>query len=346
MFLKRLRLLNFRNHKDFQRDFDKTNIILGPNTSGKTNLLEAIYLLSTTKSFRTNLNQNLISFGSAFSKIEGEIEENNRLLNLELLLIKEPQEKQKVKKGAKIDNKPKPLIFFLGTFLAVLFTPESLNLILGPPSLRRQAMDLILSQVSKKYTQNLIEFLKALKQRNRLLLKIKEEKANPSLLDFWDQRFLATSAFLRQKRREFLQSLNIFLPKDLRLLYLPSPSDDLEGVLRRARKKEIEFGFSLFGPQKDDFIFLKNKKSLNNFGSRGEIREGAIYFKLAEFAFIKQKTGSLPVLLLDDIFSELDQKRKKELTPLEPKGQIILTTTSLSSLNPKIIKQAKIIELE
>jgi DNA replication and repair protein RecF len=338
MILNKLRLLNFRNHKDFKADFSKTNVIIGPNASGKSNILEAIYLLSTAKSFKTRQNKDLISFGQNFSKIEGEIKEGDRDFNLQLFIFEN-------RKEAKVDKKTSPLIFLLGKFLAVLFTPETLNLVLGSPSLRRRSMDLILLQVSKKYVQTLTEFLKILRQRNKLLLEIKEGRAKETELDFWDQEFLKTGNFLREEREKFLKTMNEFLPKGLCVLYLPSPQEDLLNALKKEKKREIEFGFTTIGPQKDDFVFLWNKRPLANFGSRGEIREGAIFFKLAEFSFIKEKMGLSPVLLFDDIFSELDKKRRENLMQTIFQSQTIMTALSLSSLNPEIIKKSKIIEL-
>jgi DNA replication and repair protein RecF len=338
MILNKLRLLNFRNHKDFKADFSKTNVIIGPNASGKSNILEAIYLLSTAKSFKTRQNKDLISFGQNFSKIEGEIKEGDRDFNLQLFIFEN-------RKEAKVDKKTSPLIFLLGKFLAVLFTPETLNLVLGSPSLRRRSMDLILLQVSKKYVQMLTEFLKILRQRNKLLLEIKEGRAKETELDFWDQEFLKTGNFLREEREKFLKTMNEFLPKGLCVLYLPSPQEDLLNALKKEKKREIEFGFTTIGPQKDDFVFLWNKRPLANFGSRGEIREGAIFFKLAEFSFIKEKMGLSPVLLFDDIFSELDKKRRENLMQTIFQSQTIMTALSLSSLNPEIIKKSKIIEL-
>jgi DNA replication and repair protein RecF len=342
MKIKKLRLLNFRNHRNFETDFAHTNIIFGPNASGKTNLLEAIYLLSTARAFKAKMNQDLISFGESFSKIKGIVEREEGELSLEVLLKADGG----FKKEVKINDKSRRLIALFGLFLTVLFTPESLELVLGPPSVRRHMLDLILFSVSKKYTNTLIEFLNILKQRNKLLSKIKEGKASTSLLGLWDEGFVKAGLILREERMQALNELNNFLPKNLRLNYLPSPAHDLEKGLEEVKEKEIEAGFSLIGPQKDNFIFEWNKRPLALFGSRGEVREGVVLFKLAEWEFLRRRTGALPVLLLDDVFSELDKKRREMLSGIFEKGQIILTTTSLSYLNPELIKRAKVIELK
>jgi len=342
MKIKNLRLLNFRNHRNFETDFTQTNIIFGPNAAGKTNLLEAIYLLSTARALKAKLNQDLISFGESFSKIKGIIEREEERLSLEVLLKAD----NGFKKEVRINNKSRRLVALFGFFLTVLFTPESLELVLGPPSARRRILDLILFSVSKKYTTTLIEFLKILKQRNRLLSKIKEGKASISLLGLWDEGFVKAGLILREMRMQALSELNNFLPKNLRLHYLPSPAQDFVKGLEEVKEKEIEVGFSLVGPQKDNFIFEWNKRPLALFGSRGEVREGVILFKLAEWEFLKQRTGFSPVLLLDDVFSELDKKRREMLSGIFEKGQTILTTTSLSYLSPELIKRAKVIELK
>jgi len=164
-------------------------------------------------------------------------------------------------------------------------------------------------------------------------------------LDFWDEGFIKLSYLIREEREAIIQKLNQFLPKDLQIVYLPSPLGNIEEMLKKNRIKEMEAGFSLIGPQKDNFIFEYKKRPLANFGSRGEVREGVIFFKLAEWFFLKEKTGFAPVLLFDDIFSELDKRRRELVSQLFQQGQIILTTTSLSYINSLFIKNAKIITL-
>ncbi|MCX6806556.1 MAG: DNA replication and repair protein RecF [Candidatus Berkelbacteria bacterium] len=345
MTIDGIKLLNFRNHKEFNADFDRTNIILGPNASGKSNILEAIYLLSTTKSYRMVQNQNLISFEESLSKVEGDVEKEGRKLNLEVILMLD-KETKRIKKQARINKKYCSLISLLGNFLAVLFTPETLDIVLGTPSIRRRSLDFILSSVSKKYTKELINFLHILRQRNGLLLRIKEGRTKVSLLDVWDQGFVQASSYIQEQRRIFLKVIGQYLPEKLKLIYLPSPLENLETALKINRAKEIDYGFTLVGPQKDDFIFIWKEKPLVLFGSRGEIREAAVLFKLAEWEFIKEKTGSVPVLLLDDIYSELDKRKRESVEKLLDKGQTILTTTTLSSLSPNTIKRSKIIEIK
>lgn len=341
MKIKKIRLVNFRNHQDFTAEFNKTNIILGPNASGKTSILEAIYFLSTSKSFRTTENGNLVSFDSSFAKAKGVIEDEDRQFSLQIVIEKN----QRTKKQLKIDEKPRPIISMLGLFLAVIFTPETLSVVLGSPVLRRRSMDILLSSVSKKYASTLLQFFKIIRQRNHLLYRLKEKGGDASSLDAWDQGFVENALFLQKQRDIFLKQINTFLPKSLQIKYQPSPPDNLENKLKENRRREIEAGFTLIGPQKDDFLFLWKTRQLSFYGSRGEIREGAILFKLAEWEFIKEKTHHLPVLLLDDMFSELDREKRKKLETLLNRGQTILTATSLSYLSPKTIKESKVIEL-
>ena len=314
---------------------------MGKNATGKTTILEAIYLLSTTKSFRTTESQNLITFGKPFAKTQGVLEDQENLKELEIVLTAG----ERVKKEARIDQKHRSLISVLGIFPTVLFTPETLNIVLGAPFLRRRSMDILLSSVSKNYAQSLLEFLKIIRQRNKTLFNIRERGQKPDLLDAWDESFIKTATYLQIQREKLLQKINQFLPDKLEIIYLPSPKEDLKTALLKIRPREIELGFSLIGPQKDDFAFIWKGRPLSDFGSRGEVREGAILFKLAEWEFIKEVKKVLPVLLLDDIFSELDQAKRKKLEELFGKGQTILTTTSLSSLSSQVISRAKVIEL-
>jgi len=212
--------------------------------------------------------------------------------------------------------------------------------------MRRRSLDILLSSISRKYAATLLSFLKIIRQRNRLLFKIKESNKGVATLDVFDPSFISTSEYLQKTREIFLKQINGFLPEKLQIEYLPSPRHDLKKILKENRQKEMEFGFSLFGPQKDDFIFLFKDRPLSLFGSRGEIREGAILFKLAEWEFIRKTTGFLPVLLLDDMFSELDRSKRAKIEELLKQGQTILTSTSLSYLSPKIISKSKVIELK
>jgi len=342
MFLKKIRLLCFRNHPDFEADFQKTNIIFGPNASGKTNLLEAIYFLAFGRSFKTSLNQEVISFGKQFAKIKGEIKKGEEEFELDLLFLAN----QKVKKSLLINKKPKPLMELFGLFFVVLFRPESLSLVTGPPSLRRQALNLLLLTLSKRYAQNLVHFSQVLKQRNRLLFQIKEGKRDPANLEIWDHDFVQSSLFLQNMRQKLVDQLNQFLPSQLRLVYHPSPEKDFVQELQRLRSKECQLGFSLIGPQKDDFVFEYQKKELASFGSRGEIRQAIIFFCLAQWELYRKRTGFEPVLLLDDVFAELDKKRRGLIKEMLKRGQVILTTTSLAYLDAQTIKQSKVIELK
>jgi DNA replication and repair protein RecF len=344
MKLNDIHLLNFRVYSDFKTDFEKTNVIVGDNATGKTSLLEAIYLLSTSKSFRTTETEKLISLSRPFAKIEGKIEEQQRRFTLQLVLKRNSS--LKTKKELKINGKKRPIISMLGLFQSVLFTPETLLMISGPPFLRRRSLDILLSSISKKYAVTLLSFLKTIRQRNRVLLQIKQKKEKPTALLPWNESFLTLSASLQKTREGVLKKINEFLPPVLKIKYKKSPVGDLKKEIEKHYQKEIDMGFSLYGPQKDDFIFLWHNRPLADFGSRGEGREALILFKLAEWRLLKTVTGSSPVLLLDDLFSELDRDKRQKIEELLYQGQTILTTTSLSFLSPKIIKESKVIELK
>lgn len=329
MEIEKLYLENFRNFDLLEVGFKRTNIIVGPNASGKSNLLEAIYLLSTGRSFKTRLNKELISFGKDFARIVGRVKSSNlKEGGIEIFLSLDPQT-QEVKKRTVRKIK----------LVSVFFAPSSLDLILGPPKIRRGSMNVLFALVSKKYVAILLEFIEVLKQRNKLIGLLRESRAKISELKFWDQEFEGRAAFLRKARKQLLEQINAFLPKHYQILYHPS-------IFKKEPEKEIRAGFTLWGPQKDDFVFIKDDLPLDAFGSRGEVREAVFFYKLAEWKYLKEKTNEVPILLLDDIFSELDQKKRANLLRFINLSQTILTTTSLSSISPEIIKEAKIIELK
>lgn len=334
MKVDRLYLFNFRNFTTFESSFDNQNIIFGPNGSGKSNLLEAIYILSSGRSFRTVYLKELINNNLSSCRIVARIFDDLKEGGIEVL-ISFDKENQKTKKKIKKDIE----------FFCVLFSPDSMDLVLGSPSFRRRTLDLFLSMLSKKYTKELLGFIRVLKHRNKILSLLKEGKSEVERLDFWDEEFIKRAQFLWRVRAQVIKKINEYLPSSIHLVYLPALKAGLKD-LKKERAKEVSAGFSLFGPHKDDFLFVKDKKPLYVYGSRGEIREAVFFYKLAEWQCLKEKTGRSPVLLLDDIFSELDPERQKRLLFYTTKAQTIFTTTSLSFLPPAVIKRSKLIELK
>lgn len=368
MKVKSIRLINWRNFLDKKIDFNSTIVLLGKNGQGKTNILESIYFLATTKSFRTINNRELINWNEDFCRVEGEIEgENNNNFKIELIINKNPQ--RKFQKKAKINGAPQKLIDVLGTLKVVLFSPEMIDLISGSPALRRRYLDSVLAITNHKYAKNLLVFAQVLKRRNKLLSMIQQGRAKESELDFWDEELIRAGCYIILRRAQLIKFYNQYLPKaygdiggeakeHLRLKYLNGlikenqkiTSDELAKKYRYAlaekRNREIEFETTLVGPQRDEIIFVLSDKKLQTFGSRGEYRSVILAIKLTEIEYLKKiAQGEKPVLLLDDVFSELDEMRRHKLAEVLKNIQAIITTTDLSHLEPSLQKKAKIITL-
>ncbi len=363
MKLLKLQLENFRNYKNYTYEFDRENnftIIKGPNGKGKTNLLEAIYVLSLGKSFRSVLHDDLILWGMDYFRIMGDVfcdEENQKV---EVGYTNYPSRKKSFKKnGVSLKNSE-----YVGNFLTVLFQPEDLNILYLSPSLRRKYMDILLSQTDRSYLKALIQYNKTLKQRNTLLNEIRKAFFNKKDvvtlkkdLDAWDEELVKFGSLITEKRL----GLTEFLGKKLEKIYQSISGQDekitLEyksktvdqktafplnkmsfitesyaDALRQAQEKDILQAKTTVGPHRDDLIFFINKKEMYTAASRGEFRTLLLAIKLAEIDFIKQKTGYHPILLLDDVFSELDKSRQELLLKSIKNCQTIIATTDTENI--------------
>ena len=364
MNLITLKLTNFRNYQNLKLDFpEKLTILIGPNASGKTNLLEAIQILSFSKSFRTRTDLEVIKWGMDFCRVEGEIKNNTGRQKLELII---DFSSGKLQKKVKINGLPKRALDLIGKLPSVLFCPEDLNLITTSPYQRRKYLNMVLCQISKKYWTALSEMRKILSARNQILKDIIEQKAKEKELDFWNSKLIETGKLIIALRKNMIDFYNTKLAsiynqiikgdKFLRIIYKPSfnlPKEfNLETIasqfkeeLEKVRTKEIEKQRTLIGPHKDDFYFLLNKKSLATFGSRGEFRSVIIALKMTEVSFLEERLNQRPVLLLDDVFSELDQERRNSLARIIDRQQTIVTTTDLSYIDKSFTKKGKVIKL-
>lgn len=371
MKLVKLQLKNFRNHLDFQHSFSKNlTVFYGKNASGKTNLLEAIRLLSLSKSFRAKNDLELINWKCDFAQVMGIFKKGSVDQKTEVFITKKGESAQKIIKINEIEKKVSDLI---GQFITVLFCPEDLNLIFFPPSFRRKYLDTILAQTDKNYYYSLLELRKILSNRNKLLFEIKEKKRNLSELDFWDKSLILLSKKIYQKRIFLINFLNSELSyfynqisqngQGLKLQYLPSFTfhqslqnfeENFKKEIEEKREKEIKKAQTLIGPHRDDFKFLLSGKNLASFGSRGEVRSAILALKLSELSFFEKifstSTSILnkpkrPILLLDDIFSELDERHKKSLASIVNLQQTIITTTEPDPIDKKFFKEAEIIKI-
>ncbi|MCX6816407.1 MAG: DNA replication and repair protein RecF [Candidatus Beckwithbacteria bacterium] len=339
MNLQNLSLQNFRNYKKRAFAFgEKTTVISGDNSVGKSNILEAIFLLAAGKSFRAEKDEEMILYGQEFGRVTGQAGETE----LAVFLSKP--------KRFFVNDVAKRKMDFVGNFRCVLFRPEDIDLVLGSPSLRREYLNFVLEQVDREYRRCHLSYQKGVRQRNRLLEKIREGEGNRRQLIFWDQLLIRNGDVISQKREEFINFINAKLAADsLNLSLVYDKSVISEGRLKHYTANEIAAGKTLVGPHRDDFKFImqrkgKAAKDLSIYGSRGEQRMAVLGVKVNELEFIEAKTGERPVLLLDDIFSELDHDHREEVFKLLEKQQTIMTTAD-EHLIPKRLKTLDIIKL-
>jgi DNA replication and repair protein RecF len=353
MKIQKLKLSNFRNQKSKLFTFSpEITVILGPNASGKTNILEAIDFLSTGKSFRAKIEEEMVNYNSDISRIKGRIKIDSEIVDLEAILTRGSidigsQRPEKVaRKKLLVNGISKRLIDFAGKFRIVLFGPEDLELVTETPTLRRRFLDSVLSQVDREYRRALLSYEKGLRQRNRLLLRIRDEGLSRSQLLFWDRLLIKNGDYLSSKRAEFIDYANKTSPvNDLTFKLEYDKSAISEARLEQYSEEEVAATTTLVGPHRDDFSFKivsngnKFDRDLSRFGSRGEQRMGILWLKLVELSFIEEKTNEKPTLLLDDIFSELDSKHRKIVVKVIKNQQTIITTA-----DPLYVKQFKKVE--
>lgn len=331
MILSSLTLQQFRSYAKQTFSFSPgITLMVGPNAAGKTNIIEAIYFLATGKSFRADVDRECIQFGQSFARIKGTTPDTT----LEILLT--PFKKYLV------NGVSKRTIDFIGNLRAVLFWPEHLELVTDSPSIRRRYLDSVLVQVDREYRRNLLSYERGLRQRNRLLDLINEGKATRSQLLFWNQLLIKAGAYITDARAAFINFINNDY-NDYRIDYDKSVISETR--LAQYKDEEVAAGATLVGPHRDDMKFVMRDISLSSYGSRGEQRLAVLWLKLAEVSFIQEKSGTRPILLLDDIFSELDDKHREVVLHLVQKQQTILTATDITLLPKSIQKSATVIEL-
>lgn len=362
MAVKNIKLENFRNFVDKSFSFDDSvNVIIGQNASGKTNILESIFLLSTGKSFKAKLEEEMINYDASLARVRCKVQDDKVALDksnnsdflpysgdLEVILtrgqidIGDRKFEKAPRKKLLVNGVSRRLVDFAGNLKVVLFGPWDMDLVTQSPSVRRKFLDNMLSQVDREYRRSILSYEKGLKQRNRLLLRIREEGLSRSQLLFWDRLLIKNGDYIGRKREEFVEFANRLdageMFEGFSLEYDKSAIS--EARLEQYAQEEILAATTLVGPHRDDILFkVKNrggsKRDLSRFGSRGEQRMAVLWLKLAEFCFIEKFSGEKPVLLLDDIFSELDHTHRKIVFGLLGKagdylnfslGQSIVTT--------------------
>jgi len=327
MILASLQLKNFRNYrKKMVVLTDNTTLIVGDNGAGKTNILEAVYLLATGKSFRATREDQMIFYGENLTRVVGQASEE-----LEIRLTGG-------QKRYLVNGVGKRRMDFVGILRSVLFRPEDIELTLGSPKIRRDYLDSVLEQTDREYRRSNLSYQKGLRQRNKLLEKIREGEGERKQLIFWDQMLIKNGDIVAGKREEFLGFISEGLAKrglGLKLAYDKSVIS--VSRLKQYETQEVAAATTLVGPHRDDFGFIsrrpgKAEKNLSLYGSRGEQRIAVFAVKLIELEFVAEKSETRPVLLLDDIFSELDARHRQEVVKLLAKQQTIITATDEAML--------------
>ena len=336
MYIQSLELKNYRNYDRLIIEFSSgTNILYGDNAQGKTNILEAVYLGATTKSHRGSKDKEIIRFGENESHIRIHLMKQDIGHQIDMHL------KKSRTKGAAIDRIPiKRSSDLLGFVPVIFFSPEDLSIIKNGPSQRRKFLDIELSQLEKMYLHQLSSYNRVMAQRNNLLKQLVYQRELLDTLDSWDLQLVKYGSEVIRYRRKFIEDLNeiireihknltgkkekIVLKYDYSVNY-----DEFLTVLQRKREIDLKYASTGAGPHRDDIEFLVNGIDIRKFGSQGQQRTAALSLKLAQIELVKRQTGETPILLLDDVLSELDSSRKNYLLDSIKDIQTLITCTGL-----------------
>lgn len=337
MYIQTLGLSNFRNYESLQIDFSKdTNILYGDNAQGKTNILEALYMAATTKSHRGVRDRDLIRFGQSEAHIRTVVIKNGVDYRIDIHL------RAGRSKGIAINGQRiKRASDLIGLLHIVFFSPEDLGIVRNGPSERRNFLNAELCQLDGTYMQDLSRYNRALEQRNKLLRDAADFPQLLNTLDVWDEQLVTYGTRITGRRAEFISDLNEIIGdihakisggrETLQISYEPSSgTDDFEKKLRDARTRDSRMRSTSVGPHRDDFSFIgKDDIDLRRFGSQGQQRTCALSLKLSEIELVTKRIGDRPVLMLDDVLSELDSKRQNDLLNTIGGIQTFITCTGL-----------------
>lgn len=364
MKLTNLQLQNFRNYESVQLEFtDGVHVFIGENAQGKTNLMESIYALAMTKSHRTTNDKELIGWNKEFATIKGTVEKTATKTNLELQFSK----KGKIAKVNYLEQKR--LSSYLGNLNVILFAPENLTLVKGSPQNRRKFVDMELGQMSSLYLYDLVEYNRVLKQRNTYLKQLAIKKKQPDeYLEVLSEMLSELASKIVFHRLDFMKQLEALAipihdqlslgrekfsvsyqatipledgltPEQMKEIYIDQ--------FKKNQTREADQATTLIGPHRDDLIFYLNEIPVQTYGSQGQQRSTVLSLKLAEIELMKLSTGEYPLLLLDDVLSELDDDRQTHLIKaIENKVQTFITTTSLDGIKQQFINEPVVIPIE
>jgi len=356
--LERLSIAGLRSYANLDASFGPgPQLIVGPNAAGKTTLLEAIVLLAWGRSHRTSADSDLVRWGADLARVEGGVGAEA----IEVALVRSSATAN-ARKRIRVNGVPRRAAGLVGLLRTVVFAPEEMLLVVGSPGLRRAAIDQLASQRSATYAHELAAYTRTLQQRNSLLRAIREEQAGREELRFWDGSFLDAGGAIVAQRLRLLEDLGEPLarahaeiaPEEagaarLGVAYvtnapaLPgeSPRDALARRLQETAEKELWNGSTLIGPHRDDLQFTLDGRDLAGFASRGQQRTAILAFKLAELDLLTAQDGRPPLLLLDDVFSELDPDRRAHLVRrISDLPQAFITTTTVADLDHRLVEAA------
>lgn len=355
MIIDDLKLLNFRSYSALNLNFNsKLNIIYGMNGAGKTNIVEAIYALSLTKSFRTNQDNLMIMRDKNVAKVEANIINNDDKKNYQLIL-------QNHEKKVKINNnKIDKLSDYVADIFMILFNPDDLKIIKESPALRRKFINIELSQLDRNYILYLNGYNKILKQRN---IYLKEMYINGTLsksyLDIMTEKMVDYGIKIHEIRKRFINKisekisknyLKIFEYGNLNIKYVSDYDDKKDNILRKYQqylKKDMLLGKTTYGVHRDDIEFELDGYSLKDCGSEGQQKNAIIAFKMSEIDIVKEEKGYYPILIFDDLSSELDKNKINNILDMfDDKVQTFITTTSIDYFTDEILNKAKVIKVE
>jgi DNA replication and repair protein RecF len=385
MYVSQLSLRDFRNYQRLDLQVAAgISLLYGPNAAGKTSVLEALFYLATTRSPRISADRELVRWDAVgeagvtpFARVAAEVRRSAGKVRLEVIVQRRADEDGQLtntsQKLVRIDKRPARAIDLVGQLRVVLFTPADLTLVDGPPAERRRYLDITLSQLDPHYVRTLAQYQKIVQQRNSLLRAWRERRRPPRGVDdelgYWDQELTTAGGYLLAERLRAVAELNAIVgplfcaisgeAAPLLIEYRPSlglePPHDVGGLaqrlgqgLRAVRRDELTRGQTLIGPHRDDLGFTVAGIDLGRYGSRGQQRSVALALKLAEADLMRLRSGEAPVLLLDDMLSELDSRRRAHLIEAirRPMQQTLLSATDLSDFGADFLAEITRLRVE
>ena len=355
MFIKRLQMLNYRNYNALDIELcPNVNVFMGDNAQGKTNILEAIYYCAFAKSHRTSKDKELINWNGEHAFISVDVGRERLDKRIDISILKDG------KKSIRINKiKIKKIGELFGNFNVVMFSPEDLRIIKDSPGVRRKFIDMELCQLNPKYYYNLVQYNKVLNERNILL---RNRSTSSEMLEIYDMQLVEFGYNIIRERIKYIESLNKYAEKihsditsgkeKINFKYI-STIKDLENIkenfymlLEKNRSKDCDRGITSIGPHRDDFFVYINDIDTKSYGSQGQQRTAVLTMKFSSLEIIKELTGEFPVLLLDDVLSELDFNRKKYILSTIGQIQTVITCTGIEDLYEYLDEKAKVFKVK